>query len=91
MYSPVRGDRRAPGELLWVPGGSPHAVRNLGDTYSLALAWNYIDEDLTQEAVEIMKVGAPVSVGAAALLKRLREHEASRQDAGSVARRERST
>ena len=74
-----------------MPGGSPHAVRNLGDTYSLALAWNYIDEDLTQEAVEIMKVGAPVSVGAAALLKRLREHEASRQDAGSVARRERST
>ena len=46
---------------------------------------------LTDDAVEIMKVGAPVNVGAAALLKRLREHEASRQDAGSVARRECST
>jgi len=31
----------APGEVLWVPGGTPHFVENLED--SVAYAGNYID------------------------------------------------
>jgi hypothetical protein len=42
-----------PGDLLFVPGGSPHQVRNVeGSGKSIALAGNYIDEGSLETARE---------------------------------------
>lgn len=55
-----------PGEVLFVPGGTPHAVENLTD--SLAVAGNFVDEANLEEALADMRLLAKrdASVGAAA-------------------------
>lgn len=58
-----------PGEVLFVPGGTPHAVENLTD--SLALAGNFVDASNLDEAVAEMRwlgrVDEGVGAAAAAL------------------------
>ena len=42
-----------PGEVLFVPGGTPHAVENLTD--SLAVAGNFVDESNLAAALTEMR------------------------------------
>lgn len=44
----LRGEQRA-GDVIFVPGGSVHAVRNKG-TATVALSMNYVDETNLEEA-----------------------------------------
>ena len=45
-----------PGQLLFVPGGSPHKVENLKD--SVAVSGNFVNETNIDEAVQHFKINA---------------------------------
>ena len=57
------------GDLLFVPGGTPHCVENLEDT--LAVAGNFVDDSNYEAALRDMRVlglrAAAVAATAAAL------------------------
>ena len=45
-----------PGQLLFVPGGSPHKVENVQD--SVAVSGNFVNETNIEDAVEHFKINA---------------------------------
>lgn len=59
----------SPGQLIIVPGGSPHEVRNLDDT--LSVAGNYVDWFNLEEAVDDV---AMVAVSGTSVQQELWEH-----------------
>ena len=61
------------GEVLFVPGGTPHAVENLTD--SLAVAGNFVDESNLATAVAEMRWLGKRDAAAAAAAEALEEME----------------
>ena len=58
-----------PGELLFVPHGSPHRVENLED--SVAVSGNFVDESNIENAVKHLRINALLDPRSQELLKEL--------------------
>jgi hypothetical protein len=61
-----------PGDVLFVPAGTPHAVRNVGDGPALSLSANYIDSTNLPHALGELELAALTDERALALLEELR-------------------
>lgn len=57
-----------PGDILFVPAGSPHQVFNVGDDATVAVSGNFVEPANLAVALDEMRRLAPVAPGAAAAL-----------------------